>query len=362
MDTKDNPRRRLEAKSVAEQAAEWLMILEDRGAEANPAFSDWLRESPTHVQAYLRAATLDTMMRRIDPEHALETPRPEPGSVIPDIGPDLDESLFERSAAPARNRMSWRLAASLAAVGVLAAGSWLAVQRTHDPQQLYRTEIGEQRTLELPDGSTLMLNTDSRVKVRFTGHERQLYLLAGEAIFRVQRDPSRPFRVHSGDAIVQAIGTEFNVYRKADQTTVSVLEGRVAVMPANADKAPEVNVTSAANGNGSANAQGVLLNAGEELRVGEHGPAPKKLKANIAKVTAWRQRRLVFVDEPLSTIGYELNRYNRTPKIRVEGAAAQRRYAVILDADDPQSLAAVLAGDSKVVIERKNDEWIVRER
>src|SRR5687768_11694760 len=51
----------------------------------------------------------------------------------------------------------------------------------------------------------------------------------------------------------------------------------------------------------------------------------------IAERSRPRQRRLVFVDEPLSSIGYELNRYSHSPKSRVEGDAAQRSYAVSLD-------------------------------
>ena len=70
-----------------------------------------------------------------------------------------------------------------------------------------------------------------------------------------------------------------------------------------------------------------------------------------------------FIDEPLQSIGYELNRYSRTPAIRVEGAAARElKYAVILDADDPESLVAVLAGDPRVTVERRRDEIVIRER
>src|SRR5262249_23626273 len=161
-------RRRLEAKSVTEQANEWLLILENKGADANAAFSDWLRESPLHVQAYLRAATLDAMIKRVDPDRSLETPRSEPGAAIPDIGPDFDERYSRRGA--------WRIAASIAAVGALLAGLWLTFEWVGNPWKTYRTEIGEQRSVELEDGSTLTLNTDSRVQVHFTGGERQLRL------------------------------------------------------------------------------------------------------------------------------------------------------------------------------------------
>jgi transmembrane sensor len=334
----DTPRRRLEKKSITEQAAEWLMVLEDKGAAANPAFSDWLRESPTHVQVYLRAATLDTMLKRVDPDRSIEFVRPAPGTVVPDIGPDFNENLLELRSGGVTRRSLWRLAASVAAVGVLLAAAWTVHDLTGSRWETYRTDIGEQRTVELEDGSSLTLNTDSRVQVRFTSRERQLRLLAGEAMFRVQRDPGRPFSVHSGNAVVQAVGTAFNVYRKTDQTIVSVLEGRVAV-------------------------DSVYLNAGEELRLNARGEVETRSQAIIANVTAWRQRRLVFIDEPLSSIGHELNRYNRSPKIRVEGEAAQTlRYAAMLDADDPESLVAVLSEDPRVMVERRAGQIVVRAR
>lgn len=359
MDMKDNPRRRVEKKSVAEQAAEWLMILEEKGEQANPAFADWLRESPTHVQAYLRATTLDTMLRRIDPERSIETPKPATGVAIPDIFPELEENTFDRAAARSFSRR-WRIAASLAALTLTLAASWAAFNWVTGPWKTYRTDIGEQRGIELQDGSIVTLNTDSRLQVRFTDNQRSIRLVKGEAIFRVHRDPQRPFRVTSGQTLVQAVGTEFNVYRQDRRTTVSVLEGRVAVIPKTAAQYPPLKTQTADERN--IDNSNVYLDAGEELQVTAHGAPQIKSKANLEKVTAWRQRRLIFVDEPLISIGEELNRYNRQPKIRVEGAAAERRYAVSLDADDPESLLAVLSGDPKISVEHNSGEILIRAR
>lgn len=358
MDMKDNPRRRVEKKSVAEQAAEWLMILEEKGEQANPAFADWLRESPTHVQAYLRATTLDTMLKRIDPECSIETPKPAAGAAIPDIFPELDENTFDRAARPFSRR--WRIAASLAALALTLAASWAAFEWVTGPWKTYRTDIGEQRGIELQDGSIVTLNTDSRLQVRFTDNERSIRLVKGEAVFRVHRDPQRPFRVTSGQTLVQAVGTEFNVYRQNQRTTVSVLEGRVAVIPKTAAQYPPANARTADDRN--IDDSNVYLDAGEELQVTAHGAPQTKSKVNLEKVTAWRQRRLIFVDEPLISIGEELNRYNRRPKIRVEGVAAERRYAVSLDADDPESLLAVLSGDPRISVEQGKDEIVIRAR
>jgi hypothetical protein len=98
-------------------------------------------------------------------------------------------------------------------------------------QNVYATGIGEQRTVTLSDGSTVELNSQSRLRVAFHPHERDVELLEGQALFHVAHDRTRPFLVQSEGAKVRAVGTQFDVYRKSDGTVITVVEGRVAVMP-----------------------------------------------------------------------------------------------------------------------------------
>ncbi len=94
---------------------------------------------------------------------------------------------------------------------------------------LYSTDIGERRSITLADGSTVDLNARSKLRIEFSSAERRVELLDGQALFQVAKDKQRPFIVHSGDATVRAVGTQFDVYRKDSGTTITVLEGRVAV-------------------------------------------------------------------------------------------------------------------------------------
>jgi ferric-dicitrate binding protein FerR (iron transport regulator) len=59
-------RRDTEARSVAEQAAEWLLILEDGRQEDRENFADWLNQSPLHVAAFLRASAVDSLLGEVD--------------------------------------------------------------------------------------------------------------------------------------------------------------------------------------------------------------------------------------------------------------------------------------------------------
>ena len=82
---------------------------------------------------------------------------------------------------------------------------------------------------QLPDGSTLYLNTDSTVTVRYSGHERMVEVVRGQALFQVTHDTARRFRVQAGEAGAIAVGTRFDVYRQDSATLVTVAEGQVAV-------------------------------------------------------------------------------------------------------------------------------------
>src|SRR5262249_53251968 len=94
---------------------------------------------------------------------------------------------------------------------------------------VYSTDIGEQRTIALKDGSRVELNARSKIKVLYSKERRSIELIEGQALFSVAKDPTRPFVVSSGNARVRAVGTQFDLYRKPVGTVVTVVEGRVAV-------------------------------------------------------------------------------------------------------------------------------------
>ena len=66
--------------------------------------------------------------------------------------------------------------------------------------------------------------------MRITDQERLVELLQGQALFNVAKDSARPFFAMSDDARVRAVGTQFDINRRRTGTTVTVLEGRVAVV------------------------------------------------------------------------------------------------------------------------------------
>jgi transmembrane sensor len=152
--------------------------------------------------------------------------------------------------------------------------------------------------------------------------------------------------VDTGDSVIRAVGTQFDVYRKASGITVSVLEGTVQVLP---ETSPMAALSS--NSFQSDAIVSAQATAGETVDV-SHAGVTKHRPTSTAEVTAWQQRRLVFHDDTLSNIAAEFNRYNRVPNIQVEGdQARQHRFAGTFDANAPDALVLALRSDDTLVIE-----------
>ena len=209
----------------------------------------------------------------------------------------------------------------------------------------------------------MSLNTHSRVAVRLAAHAREVRLLRGEALFHVAHDPSRPFLVSTDDAVVQAVGTQFDVYRRDDGTVVAVLEGRVNVTTAAPAPAASGSAAAPVAGRGAPRAAAVRsLGASQEAQVSHEGSVSIREVNNVSDTVAWRERRLVFRDQTLEQIVGEFNRYRAHP-IRLEGnGVSERVYTGVFDADDADSLLQVLARDPALALEREGEAIVVRLR
>jgi transmembrane sensor len=320
-----------------EEAAEWLVRLEDRDADSRDAklqarFFEWLRRSPWHLKAFLDSADAFRALDGMDSQRYI------------DVRALMDERLADVVPLPngtgvgqsTQGRKKMRSGRSLIAVAATVALVAITVLFPVRPSNEYTTAIGEQRTFKLDDGSVLHLNTRSRAAVHFSPRERKVRLLDGEALFVVERDAHRPFTVEAGRVEIRALGTQFNVYRHDRATTVSVVDGLVQV--------------------GSAK-----LGVGEEAAVID-GQVTKRTKPDVGNAIAWRSRRLVFRDTPLAEVAAEFNRYNKT-QIRVEGFSARdKQLTAIFSADHPQSLILYVRKDPQLAIEQRGDAVLIRAR
>jgi transmembrane sensor len=327
---------------ITQEAAQWFMELQAGNRACHEPFTRWLRRSPEHVEEFLAVTGISLKLDRMDPQRLIDVDAllaQAQSNLLPLRAP------VETHAARALRRRPRNLwiggaiaACALGVAGMLA--SWLAPW-----PDTYATGVGEQRAFQLDDGSVIFLNTQSRVRVDYSATARDIRLVEGEALFTVERDAVRPFRVRSGTATVQALGTQFNVYRSAGLTKVFVVEGAVQV------SSELVRASSAGDS--------VKLSAGEQADV-RRDRIEKIVPDDAGGVTAWRERKLIFHDKPLAEVVGEFNRYNPV-KFEVEEGDYEPLSGVFA-ADRPESFARFLEKDESLRIERQGDRFLIRPR
>ena len=193
-------------------AAAWVVRLDgnELTESEQQELDQWLAANPRHMGAFVRAQAIWCDTDRIA---ALDGGR-----------------AASRDPAPRRARFPQRLRALVAAslVAFVIAGGIAASVHLMGREG---TSFGEVRRLTLPDGSTLVLNAESVVQVKFEKNERRVLLRSGEASFQVAHDVRRPFIVEARDVAVKAVGTNFTV--RLQPATVSV-KGEIAQIRAQA--------------------------------------------------------------------------------------------------------------------------------
>lgn len=377
---------------IRDEASAWFVEFSegDVPLELRQEFSLWLRASPEHVRAYLRvAATFEDLgglekSRKGDAEDLVRRALAD-GNVVGLEGrratapADAGAPARASSSVSAAHVAPWkagRRALFAAAAGVLAIAAGIGFWQVWQ-SGVYSTGIGEQRLVNLADGSTIELNADSRIRVRLGNRQRIVDLLAGQALFHVAKDTSRPFIVHSDSTSVRAVGTQFDVNREASDTIVTVLEGRVAVAstdlnltygPAGRERAPTQALpagtaqTDLPADTGLPTAERPLyLSAGEQVILTAQAVS-KPAHPDVAAATAWRERKLIFSSSPLTDVAGEYNRYHEKRLRVADPALKDFRISGVFSAADSTSLIAFLRAQSTILVEEHESEIVLKSR
>lgn len=337
-------------QQILEEASTWFVTFrgQDSAANASRDFHDWLKRSPEHIRAYLEIAAIYADIPAPElgrtPLELIERAKASPDLNVISLNLDpVDEQSEPRprrgiSAAPLM------LAASILICAFL--GVWSYIGRN-----TYGTGIGEQRSITMEDGSIVELNARSKVRIAFNERQRDVELLEGQALFRVAKDHNRPFIVHAGTTSVRAVGTQFDVNRRSKVTTVTVLEGRVAVVSA----MPAANVLTKQTERGGE----IFLVSGEQMTATPVA-ARKAERPNVAAATAWTQHLLVFDGTALSDVLEEFSRHT-TRRIVVDSPElAALKISGQYTSTNPDSLLRFLSLQDGVVVSEVNGEVHLR--
>jgi transmembrane sensor len=317
------------ANDIESEAANWLIRLErDPSAEMRASCDAWLAADPRHQAAFIR---LEETWSRAD---ILNKLRPLDGAV--------DEQVIDKFGiptpifdAPKKRKIPWLATAASLLVVAVGAITWIVVSRAG--WQVYETDFGGFQRVVLADGSTAMLNTDSRIRARMSSGRREIVLDRGEALFTVSHDTRRPFDVTAGETVVRAVGTAFSV-RLMDQKQVDVIvaEGRVAIDPPDDSldsKLPQPVALPTIS----------TLAAGETVSVKAHRLKVRKIAdEDVSRKLAWTQGRIWFDRVTLTEAVAEFNRYNRRQMVIDDPAITALRIGGTFEATDVDSFVAAL--------------------
>jgi transmembrane sensor len=287
---------------LREQAIDWLVAL-DCGTADEQAFTAWRDADPRHASVFAQVAT--TWRRTADPRLAVLLDRAE----LP---------LPEAEPAPARMVSRRAVAAGAAAVlGMGGAGAYLAW-----PRRAYATTaVGERRTVQLPDGSNAMLNTDTRVAWRFDD-SREFWVEQGEAALLV-REAATPFRLYSDAIDARLSGGKFDLRIEADGGQLLVLAGRAAAAY-RGTLAETIRAGSA-----------LAISSGA-ARVAAWSPDA------LAAATAWERGKIVFNGMALDRAVAEFNRYLAEKIVLQQADLAATRLGGEFQVDNPEGFLLAL--------------------
>lgn len=235
---------------------------------------------------------------------------------------------------PIRSRQPWIRYAIAATLAILALG--LAVQlKGYDALSVqprptatrYASQVGEIRTINLPDGSTVTLDTASQLDIGYSDDERRVTLHAGRARFAVAHDASRPFVVSAQGKSVIARGTLFDVRIDRDAVEVTLLEGAVDVERRSDTLAPQ---------------RLARLSSGQRVKL-DSDVTSAVIQPVSSDVEQWPSGLLPAHAMPLAQVVAEANRYSRQKMVLAEPALGSLRVSGAFRPGDAVALAEKLS-------------------
>lgn len=298
-----------EASKRQDEAEYWLVMLRSPNLtpEKEAKFFTWLERSQAHQSAYIKA------------EQTWER-----GSVMAEAQSRYQAPVTNNEPRISNffNFDSWQygLVAGVFFIALGIVGVW-KYDVNASTTAFYQTSVGQQQEVLLSDGSTLVLNTNSKIRTVISRQQRQVYLEYGEVFFSVAKDAGRPFDVYTDAGLVRVLGTQFSVYDSGERTLVTVLEGSVAV-------------DNQANQSGQPFEADVTLVKNQQVVVEEVSATSVPRVVDASAKLGWRSKSLVFRGDSLQKVVDQLNRYFDEHIIIDDPELAEKKVAAVIQVSD----------------------------
>lgn len=289
-----------DVQQVEKEANAWIVAFE--AGDPSPAtfaeFEAWRKQSALHEDVYER---LSLFWRETDVMERLGDYAESDAAAA-----GMRHDRFQHGVVIARRVAFGGLAASL--VAVICVNTYdrtFGVNRSFSGE--YQTAIGEQETIDLPDGSQIVLNTSSALQVAYTKGARSIHLKRGEAYFDVASNKQRPFSVETEKGGVTAIGTAFTVSLRAEGLNVVVAEGKISLdVSSVSDALSDFGLSS-----GDGTPRTLEVEAGHSATIDRGVEAISTITPDVLdKQLDWRDGVLTFEGETLENVIAEISRYS----------------------------------------------------
>lgn len=286
------------------EAIAWFTRMNGKPSRAERRhFEDW-RKTPSNADAYERIAGVWSSAGNI----GISLTQEDKSAVAVHL------KKIEEIRQRRRNGTTGGVVLSL--LLMLGGSTWLWLEKPYVLQDLradYVADRGVRRSINLQDGSKVLLDADSAMSVDITSDERRIKLLRGTAFFEVQPS-SVPFIVDAANGHSRVLGTAFDVSVTEEGASVTLEHGSL-----------EVSLS-----NGPAH---VVLRPGENVAYGGHGLGTPSA-VDVSEMMAWRDGRLVFNNMTLASVLSHIERNRQGRIMLIGGSLAERRISGSLALDD----------------------------
>ncbi|WP_286269630.1 FecR family protein [Thalassotalea hakodatensis] len=274
------------------QASAWISRL-NRGLtdEEKPQLIAWINQNPKHHKAIYKCASFFDNIAHLEELNGVfpleENPRIWTTNVI----------------------ISTAILLAIAISLTVASFYWIKKLNNTPSTRFYATNIGESHQYTLPDGSKVLLNSNSKVSVNYTETSRVVNLIYGEGQFNVEKNADKPFIVIVGRKSFTALGTIFNVEKSNEMDMeLIVTEGVVLISDSTLDHA---QLKQRINHEQQKTHSRDIITAHEKASIenSRNQHVATLSMPQLSKALAWQQGMLIFDSQPLMEVLQEVSRY-----------------------------------------------------
>lgn len=322
------------------KAAAWVQRLEaaDLNDEEWLEFEAWLAEDESHGNAFSDAQSAWNSTY-VSPDNLAD---------VLALAPEIKNRnpLFGTLAANFMARLRRFRAPQIAfpaaiAFGLVAAVLFVGVTVWKSPGEapflLAETGYGETKTLDLADGTSIELNTDTELGYNYSDNQRRVQFVDGEAYFEVEKDPTRRFEIVAGDHLVTVIGTAFNLKYLDRRLDLSVVEGVVSI-------------------SSPSSSSSIRVAQGEALSIGDNGEIVRRV-VNPTIALAWRSGAIAFENQILEAILSDIDRYY-PERLSTTDVRGSELYTGLIYVDDLENVLNQLSVISSTEITFDEDQGL----